>query len=225
MHDKKLRVVIADDHPALITGVTHELSRVTSLEIVGTAKNSTEIMDLLSSVPCDILVTDYAMPGGKFGDGMSLISFLRRRHPSVDIIVFTMLNNPAIVREMSAIGVKAVLSKMDDLRHLVSAIVAVGGGAAYLSPNTLLRGDRSTGVRPNQDGAPALTRREEEILRLYVAGQSISEIAKQLHRSKQTISAQKMCAMRKIGIERDADLFRFAYEMSMDRASPSGETE
>jgi two-component system capsular synthesis response regulator RcsB len=175
-------------------------------------------------VPCDILVTDYAMPGGKFGDGMSLISFLRRRHPSVDIIVFTMLNNPAIVREMSAIGVKAVLSKMDDLRHLVSAIVAVGGGAAYLSPHTLLRGERSTGARANH-GAPALTRREEDVLRLYVAGQSINEIAKQLHRSKQTISAQKMSAMRKIGIERDADLFRFAYEMGMGSAVPTGETE
>jgi two-component system capsular synthesis response regulator RcsB len=65
-----------------------------------------------------------------------------------------------------------------------------------------------------------------EVVRLYVSGASINEIAEQLNRSKQTISTQKTSAMRKLGIERDADLFRFAYETGIAAASdgPSAKT-
>ena len=178
------------------------------MQVVGTASNSTEIVDLLARMPCDILITDYAMPGGQFGDGISLLSFLRRRFPALNIIVFTMLDNPAITREMSNLGIKAVLSKGDDLHHRIAAIEAVKRGAAYFSPGTL-----ASGTRADQSGASTLTKRETEVVRLFVAGSTVKEISEQLHRSKQTVSAQKISAMRKLGVERDADLFRCAQEL------------
>ncbi|PWK29715.1 response regulator transcription factor [Pseudomonas sp. OV226] len=208
----KLQLVLADDHPAVLAGISYKLSSIPSLQVVGTASNSTEIVELLARIPCDILITDYAMPGGQFGDGISLLSFLRRRFPALCIIVFTMLDNPAVTREMSNLGVKAVLSKADDIAHLVAAIDAVGRGAIYFSPSALPSGTRSGLITDWFDGTNALTMREAEVVRLFVAGHTVKEIAEQLHRSKQTISAQKMSAMRKLGIERDADIFRFAQE-------------
>lgn len=210
MNHAKIRLVLADDHPALLAGILHELKPLQSLEIIGTASNSTEIVEILARASCDVLITDYAMPGGQFGDGISFLSFLRRRFPDVNVIVFTMLDNPAITNEMSSLGIKAVLSKSDDVSHLISAIHAVKGGAAYFSPTAL-----SQAGPARTEGAQALSMREAEVVRLYIAGRSVKEIAEQLHRSKQTVSAQKMSAMRKLGIERDADLFRFAYETGL----------
>ncbi|MFL9998839.1 response regulator transcription factor [Paraburkholderia sediminicola] len=218
----KINLILADDHPALIAGIKYELSTIRTLEVVGVASNSTAIVDLLSRVPCDILVTDYTMPGGEFGDGITLLSFLLRRYPDLKIIVFTTIDNPAMVREMSKIGIRSVLNKVDDTGHLISAIHAVYAGTTYFSPNTTARFSSAVSGRAHNN-TQQLTRREAEVMRLYVSGQSINEIAEQLHRSKQTVSAQKMNAMRKLGIERDADLFRFVYEM--DAAASDGQSD
>ncbi|WP_429322949.1 response regulator [Paraburkholderia sp. GAS448] len=205
----KIHLVLADDHPALIAGIKYELAGIRTLDVVGTANNSTEIVELLARVPCDILITDYAMPGGEYGDGIMLLSFLRRRYPDLKIIVFTSINNPGITHKISKLGIKSVLNKVDDVGHLISAIHTVYAGAAYFPPVQLSQGQ--TG-RADTETTRQLSKRETEVVRLYVSGQSIKEIAEQLHRSKQTVSSQKMNAMRKLGIERDADLFRFAYE-------------
>jgi two-component system capsular synthesis response regulator RcsB len=219
----KINLILADDHPALLAGIKHELSGIRTLGIVGTARNSTEIVALLSKVRCDILITDYAMPGGEFGDGMAMLWFLRRRYPDLKIIVFTTIDNPAIIAEMRKLGVRSVLNKVDDVDHLISAIHAVYAGATYAASNV----DASPRSDP-QSTAPAdvgkLTRREAEVVRLYVSGISINEIAAQMNRTKQTVSGQKISAMRKLGIKRDADLFRFAYETGLAVAGRPLET-
>ncbi|MBN3846958.1 response regulator transcription factor [Paraburkholderia sp. Ac-20342] len=204
----KISLIIADDHPALIMGVKHELADFHTISIVGTANNSTETFELLAKKHCDVLVTDYIMPGGNFGDGMAMLMFLRRLYPSLKIIVFTSIDNHAMVAEMVKIGVHSVLSKADTLGHLVSAIHSVYAGATYFSPK--FRSATLIGQAFSK-----LTRREAEVMRLYMSGVSINEIAAQFNRSKQTISSQKTSAMRKLGIKRDVELFRVAHETGL----------
>lgn len=208
----KIKIVIADDHPVLLLGITHELTPIPTLKIVGQAKDSTEIISLLSKLNCDVLITDYVMPGGSAGDGMSMLSFLRRRYPDLKIIVFTTINNPAIVSEMMKMGVNGVLNKVDDLGHLISAVHAVYAGATYISPQLKAAAQQLEKNNGSRIAGHKLTRRESEVIRLYVSGLSVNNIANQLKRTKQTVSSQKASAMRKLGITRDADLFRFAYE-------------
>jgi len=211
----RINLILADDHPALIAGLNYELSRIHTIDVVGTANNSTEIVDLLSRVQCDILITDFAMPGGEYGDGMSMLSFLRRRHPDLKIIVFTTIDNFAIAAEMRKIGVHSMLNKSKDIGYLITAVHAVHAGATYYSPTL---GDPSGSGGPMQilnTRIPHLSSREAEVVRLYVSGITINEIAAQLNRTKQTVSAQKRNAMRKLGVTRDAELFRFAYEIGL----------
>jgi len=210
----QINVVLADDHPALVAGVKYALDSVKTIQVTGTAHNSSEIVELLDSVPCDVLVADYAMPNGAYGDGIALFSYLRRRYPDLKIVVFTTVDNPAIVREVARLGVHSYVNKTDDLDRLISAIHAVYAHAVYF-PDEAVRPDlskRSTGERLE------LSKREVEVVRLYVSGMSIGEIAKKLNRSKQTISSQKVTAMRKLGIVRDAELFRYAWEMGLGGA-------
>ena len=209
----KINLILADDHPALIAGVKHELSRIHTLNVVETARDSTEIVDLLSRVPCDILVTDYSMPGGEYGDGMAMLSFLRRRYPDLKIVVFTTIDNMAIAAELRKIGIHSVLNKARDIGRLITAIHAVHAGASYFSPTTREHGEVPAAPQFSGKRVSALSSREAEVVRLYVSGVTITKIAAQLNRTKQTVSSQKRTAMRKLGIERDAELFRFAYEI------------
>lgn len=209
----KINLIIADDHPVLISGIKHELSSIHTLQVVGTANNSTEIMELLAKEQCDILITDYVMPGGEFGDGMTMLSFLRRRYPNLKIIVFSMIDSQIMLTELIKLGVHAVLNKSERISHLIFAIHAVYAGATYFSPKPHPSSDNLNHAQTRT--TRRLSRREAEVIRLYVSGRSINEIASEFNRSKQTISSQKTSAMRKLGIKRDVELIRFAREMGL----------
>jgi len=220
-----IRLLLADDHPAIIAGVKFAIGKTDGVEIIGTSHSSTDMVAFLDRNPCDVLVTDYAMPGGSYGDGIPLISFLLRRYPGVRVVVLTMMDNPAVLSAIAATGVQGVLSKSDDLSHIVPAVHAAMQGQTYFSPTAraILDASRET----QGPGTQALTRRESEVVRLFVSGLSVGEIAERLHRSKQTVSTQKNSAMRKLGLEREADLFRYAIETGLVSAatSPQSGTE
>ncbi|WP_034176750.1 response regulator transcription factor [Burkholderia ambifaria] len=219
-----IQLILADDHPTLLAGIQFELASASTIAVVGKASNSTEVVALLSSVPCDILMTDYAMPGGEYGDGIAFLSFLRRRFPDLKIIVFTSIDNSAIVTEFARLGIQAALSKVDDMAHLVSAVHAVYAGETYFSPGMRRARDAFEQAQA-ESKAKQLTKREAEVLRLYLSGLSINDIAAQLRRTKQTVSSQKTNAMRKLGIERDIDLFRFASEVGLIVGADPSKTE
>jgi two-component system capsular synthesis response regulator RcsB len=211
-----IRVVVADDHPAIIKGIQQELAEAKTVDLVGAAGNSTELINLLDKHPCDVLVTDYAMPGGEYGDGLALFKFIQRRYPNINIIVMTMLDNPAVLRTLIASKIHCVLSKSDDSSYLLPAIHIAHSGGEYFSPT--MRVIMQTVTRGNKS-AIDLTKRELEVVRLLVSGLTVNEVAEQLHRSKQTVSAQKINAMKKLGIERDADLFKYAMEVGLITSS------
>ncbi|KVG27967.1 response regulator transcription factor [Burkholderia diffusa] len=203
-----INVVIADDHPAIVAGIASALRGLRSIHIVGVANNSTEIVEFLSQHPCDLLITDFAMPGGKFNDGLGMLTYLRTHFPDLPIIVFTGLDGVNLTNKLLKLGVKAIVNKADDVGHLISAIYTILANTTYLSPSVTRAQPEQRSGRRHLD----LTKSETEVLRLYVSGMSVSEIAAHLNRTKQTISAQKIKAMQKLGVERDADLYKIVYE-------------
>jgi two-component system, NarL family, captular synthesis response regulator RcsB len=214
-----MRIAIADDHPAVLAGVCHLLKNyVPEVEIVWTAKDSTELIELVSETTCDLLITDYVMPNGKYGDGISLLSFLRRRFPDLKIIVFTMISSGNIVAALMELGIHAVLSKGDDIKGLLSIISTVKANAKPGASTPVARNEISP---ESQRILSVLSKREFEVFRLFISGKSITEIALMLHRSKQTVSSQKMSAMHKLGIASDADLYKFACERRLADLSAS----
>jgi two-component system, NarL family, captular synthesis response regulator RcsB len=203
------RIAIADDHPAVIAGMRVALKNERDVHIVGTANNSTEIVNLLCENPCDVLVTDYVMPNGKYGDGLSFLSFLRRRFPDLKIVVFTMLSGESLVNAMTVLGIRQIVHKGEHIDCLLAAIRNVN------APRNLparLPAPAADAQGVDQDILAKLSTREFEVFRLYVKGRSISEISAMLHRTKQTVSAQKMSAMHKLEIASGADLYLFAFE-------------
>jgi len=203
-----VRVMVADDHPSSAIGMSQALGESSTIRFVGSVSNSTDLVAALDETPTDVLVVDYVMPGGKFGDGLVLLSFLQRRYPALRLVTITMIDNPSVLLAIRKQGVGCILSKSDAISHLVGAVHAAFVGAGYLSPYVKQLLENTGGAETTRP----LTTREIEVVRLFGAGYTVGEIAVQLHRSKQTISSQKTSAMKKLGIVRDADLIRYASE-------------
>jgi two-component system, NarL family, captular synthesis response regulator RcsB len=218
-----VRIVIADDHPVILLGAEQALLKFEGLQVVGRARQSTELMNLLRTVKCDVLVTDLAMPGGQYGDGLPLIDYLRRNFPRLPIVVLTMLENAALLKRLGDLGVTSVVNKSDDLSHIGLAVQHVSRHLEYMSPSVKAALDA---LRMNAGGKSqevVLSKRELEVVRLFVSGMTIKEIAERLSRSIKTISTQKNTAMRKLGIERDSELFQYAQSnglMNLSSGSP-----
>jgi two-component system capsular synthesis response regulator RcsB len=216
--DLSIRVAIADDHPVVLRGLASELERNPAIRLVGQATDSTELIALLDRNSCDVLVLDYAMPGGSHGDGLVLISHLRRRWLDLRVVLYTMVDNPALLLAIVKHGVKAVVSKSDSMSRLVDGVYAAHGGRRYYSPlikDMLLE----TMMVAETD---RLTPREAEIVRLFCAGGTITEIAERLHRSVQTVSTQKRSAMRKLGVSRDVDLIKLFSDIPQKTQAAQG---
>jgi two-component system capsular synthesis response regulator RcsB len=187
---------------------------------VGSAKDSTELIAILDREACDVLVSDYAMPSGDYGDGIALFSLLKRRYPTIKIVVLTMLDHPAVLRSLITLGVGCIVSKSDATKHLLPAVHAAFSGGTYYSPvvNKIVQSMDMN--RRGRGFAGALSHRELEVVRLFSSGLTVGEIAERVSRSKKTISTQKSKAMEKLGIERDVDLLRYAIENGLQPSVP-----
>lgn len=206
-----IRVALADDHPVIRLGVQSALDEAPAIQCIGAAADSTELMALLKREPCDVLVTDYAMPGGSHGDGLDMLAVLQRQFPLLRIVVMTGLDQPGLIHKLESSGVAGIVSKSDDLSHVQAAVMAVYAQRRYHSPGVLeqLR-------RKEQRRVIKLSPRETEVIALFIGGLSINEIALKLELKKQTVSTQKVNAMRKLGIERDAELYSFAADLGLE---------
>ncbi|MDR3018614.1 MAG: response regulator transcription factor [Delftia acidovorans] len=206
-----LRILIADDHPAVLAGIESVLEDKHEIEIVGRAKNSTEIISFLRNNECDVLVTDYSMPGGTYGDGLVMLNVIRKRFPGVKIVMLTMIENIGIIKSLTNQGIYRIVHKTDSLGSLLPAIYAAYTDGQFISPSArrLLGGEWLGAVRTTIE----LSKREEEVLLLFISGLTVSEIAKKLYRSIKTVSTHKVAVMNKLGIHKDIDLIRYGIEM------------
>ncbi len=204
---KRATIVLADDHPIATAGVRYALSRFPNYQILGEARSSDELVDLISEVRPDVVITDYNMPGsGRLADGLRMIAYLRRTFPEIGIVVLTVISSASIAASLYKLGVSAVLVKtgsLDDLSGSIDRTLQAVQRSAPQPGVQVQDQDASVDVLSN------LTRKELEVLRDLFSGLSVSQIAKKQQRSVKTISAQKVSAMRKLGTSNDHELIMF----------------
>ncbi|POA17235.1 DNA-binding response regulator [Pseudomonas sp. FW300-N1A1] len=207
------RIILADDHPVVLMGAEMALCPPSShgFAIVAQAHSAEELIDRLERTPCDILVSDYAMPYGDFPDGLALMGYVRRHFGHVRLIVMTMLRNPSLLQALLNQGACGLFDKRSPLSELRRAVQRVARGRRHLCP-TFARILEAQALPTDSADAPQvnLSERELEVVRLFVQGLSGRQIAAQLNRSEKTISRQKRTAMDKLGLVHDGGLVEFA---------------
>jgi two-component system capsular synthesis response regulator RcsB len=213
-----LNIVVADDHPVLLAGMEHLLQAVPDMVVAGLVRDSTELVDLLSRTPVDVAVCDFSMPNGRYGDGVTLLRFLQRRFPALHLVVLTGMESPLVLRSIQQAGVSCIVSKSDPLEQLVPAVLAASLGQSFISAE-IARLIVEGGEQGEARDVEALSKRESEVLRMFAEGLSVMQIADRVGRSRKTISTQKIAAMRKLGLQRDADIFEYALAHGLVQAS------
>jgi two-component system capsular synthesis response regulator RcsB len=210
----KTTIVIADDHPIVLAGISDVIDRDPRFEVIGQANGPQELVAQLQARPADIIITDYNMPGDDtLGDGNKLISFLQRSFPDSKVLVLTMVSNPSIIAAMYRAGARGVVRKTGDLGELSTALNALLAHRIYRSP--ALPREEAVPRAGAEPAAALLSPREYEVIRLFACGQTVGDIAKRLNRSSKTISTQKVSAMRKLGTKTDHDLITFCLESDL----------
>ncbi|MFU2326183.1 response regulator [Pseudomonas sp. NFX98] len=205
-----LRIILADDHPVVLTGAEMALS-APAFSIVAKAHNADELIGFLQCTPCDVLISDYSMPHGDVPDGLALMGYLRRHFSHIPLIVMTMLRNPSLLQALLNAGVCGLFDKRSALSELKQAVHGVARGHQYLCPSFAAIVQAQTLSASGRDIPVAgLSERELEVVRLFVQGLSGRQIAAQLNRSEKTISRQKRTAMDKLGLGHDGGLMEFA---------------
>jgi DNA-binding NarL/FixJ family response regulator len=212
-----IRVLVADDHAIVRTGIRHVLESEPGFVVVGEASTGAEALELAARLQPDVTVLDISMPGTS---GLRVAAELRERAPETQVLILSMHDNTEYVLESLRAGVHGYLLKDTAATELRGAIRAVRRGESFFSPpiagrlSAVVRGDPAA----TSSGALAqLTARERQVLVGVARGHTNREMAAQFGISPRTVESHRENLMKKLGVRTVAGLTRLALEAGLVR--------
>lgn len=200
-----IRVAIADDHAVIRKGIQLFMSEDANLNLVGEATDGEQLLELLKTTQVDVLVLDIDMPKV---NGLSVLRDIEMAYPRLKTIILSMHSEKIYGINARRMGAKGYLSKDNDPKFIIDGIKAVANGDTVFNEE-LYKFNRH-GFVP----AVKMSKREAQVLKLLVSGQSNKDISEELEISDKTVSTYKLRLMRKLKAKNIVDLVRYA-EMNM----------
>jgi two-component system response regulator NreC len=201
-----IKLVIADDHAVVRSGLRMLLDAEEDFEVVAEAGDVDAATRYVRGHRPRVLVLDLNMPGESSLDAMPR---LREEFPDTQIVVLTMQDDPAFAREAMRAGAIGYVLKEAADAELVEAVRLAARGQTYLHPQLGAR----LAAAPDDIGPRAdLTEREIEVLRLIALGHTNSEVAKRLYLSVRTVESHRAHIQQKLGLSTRAELVGYALE-------------
>ena len=208
---RTLRILLADDHTVVRSGLRALLERQNNFEIVGEAQNGRETVSLCASLQPDVVVMDVGMP---LLNGIEATKALLKQSPSTGVVILSMHSDESYVMRSLQAGARAYLLKDSAPSDLLSAIEAVSHGKSFFSSaiRHLLAEDYVRVLRQKGavDSYELLTMREREILQLLAEGKTNKEVASSLNISLYTVETHRSNILEKLGIHSPAELILYA---------------
>jgi len=200
------RILIADDHDVVRSGVRAILEAQAGWEVVGEAENGKEAVDQALATRPDIVVLDYALP---VLNGIEATRQIRARVPGAEVLIFTMHDTATLVREVLEAGAKGFLLKSDARKFLIAAVESLAAHQPFFTgkvSEALLETYLAKGTATDS----LLTSREKSVVQLIAEGQTNKKIADTLSISLKTVETHRATAMRKLNLDTTAALIRYA---------------
>jgi DNA-binding NarL/FixJ family response regulator len=209
--DKKIRVLLAEDHTLVRQGFRRILEDDPKVVVVGEARTGLEAIDLCKTLKPEVVVMDLSMPdlGGLEATGEIL-----KGDPKVKILILSMYSNEAYIRKAFELGARGYMLKNAIEMDLNRAVKALAEGEAYFSPaiSHVVLESMKAGSFHETTAEPyeRLTLREKEVLQLIAQGKSNKEIAVLLNISVNTVAVHRARVMETLGLHRTAELVLYA---------------
>ncbi|KAF1020079.1 MAG: Transcriptional regulatory protein RcsB [Pseudomonas sp.] len=218
----QIRIALLDDHAIVRYGMAQHLSSEPDFVVVGSFESSHSLITSLRTTPADVLLVDYALGPSEI-DGVSLIRALHSKFPQSPILVLSSHYDPATVALALRVGARGFVSKSQDIALIAKAIRTVAAGSVYLDAEMSYRLAESSVAATVETSTEAvqgdaqllvgakLSAKEREVIRCFLDGMTVSDIAQKFERSAKTISTQKSMAYRKLGVSSDIELFKLKH--------------
>lgn len=203
-----MRVLLVDDHAVVRSGIRAILEDHFQPVEVREAANGDAALEVLAGAELDVIVLDLSMPGRS---GIDLLTEIKHRYPKIPVLVLSLhAEEHFAVRTLRA-GASGYLTKSAAPEELVAAVTKISKGGKYVTEAVADR------LAAGLDAAPgalhdSLSDREFDVLRGIASGQSVSELAAQLHLSVKTISTYRTRLLEKMGMTSNAELTRYAIQ-------------
>lgn len=207
---KTIRILLADDHKILRSGMRGLLESEPDMEVVAEAEDGRTAVKLSRELALDIILMDISMNDM---NGIEATRQIIARSPKAKIIILSMLSGQRFVADVFKAGASGYLLKDCDFSEIVSAIRAVISGEAYLCPQiaTILRNDYLQQIlKMEPSSSSTLSPREREVLQLMAEGKSTKEIAFSFNLSVKTVEVHRQRIMEKLDIHSIAELTKYA---------------
>jgi DNA-binding NarL/FixJ family response regulator len=200
------RILIADDHAVVRSGLRTILEAHPNWEVVAEAADGKEAIEAAAEAKPDVAVLDYSLP---FINGVEVTRQIRARAPRTEVLIFTMHDNESLIHELLKAGARGYLLKSDAKRHLIAAIEALAIHKPFFTSQVseALLESYLTNTGPAQS---ALTSRERYVVQLIAEGHTNKYIARLLRLSVKTVETHRAAAMRKLELSSSAALVRYA---------------
>lgn len=195
-----LKILIADDHAIVRSGLTLLLNSELSYQVVAGATNGEELLlECQHNLP-DLIITDLSMPG--IG-GVELIRRILLKWPNVNIMVFSIYQNPYLVKRLVDMGVKGYISKSSDTDIILAGIAAIAHGKVFISPDICLYTEQEKPLSK-------LTARELDIFCCIAKGLSAKQSSKKLFLSEKTVANNISLIKKKLKISSSIEIVHLA---------------
>lgn len=203
------KILIVDDHPLMREGLRNTINREPDMMVCGEAEAAPAAMEAVKKLAPDLALVDVTLPGKS---GLELVKDLKVMHPHLLILAISMHDESLYAERMLRAGASGYLTKQNPPTELIKAIRQVLEGRVSVSKEVsehLLRRFSGHATQSNEP-LEILTDRELEILQLVGGGESLKEIARELHLSPKTVAVHTANIREKLGLKTSAQLIRFA---------------
>lgn len=204
-----MRILIVDDHRIFAQSLAVLLSQMEFLEVIEVVESGQAALDRLSNTPIDLVLSDLQMPQMT---GIELTLNIRQRFPQVKVMMLSMVEDVALIREALRAGVMGFGSKNIDKAELEKALKMVADGEVYISTNILHELSRVPAVHHTEviSDLTTLSEREIEVLKLIAQELNTNQIAERLFVSVNTVETHRKNLFRKLGVKNALGLIKFA---------------
>jgi len=215
--ERKIRVLIADDHAILRAGLTMLVNTQSDMEVVSEAVDGVTAVRAARDTKPDVALLDLTMPGV---GGMEALREMARYCRATRVLVLTMHEDPAYLRSALAAGASGYLLKRAVDSELIAAIRAVDRGGTFVDPRLAevlvqdvltKRGTKAGPKRPVQ----ILSDRELQVLRLVAQGYSSAQIAERIFVGVKTVETYRSRVAEKLGLRTRSEVIRFGLQMGL----------
>ena len=209
MSEKKVRIVLADDHSIVLEGLRYILKRQEHIEILETASTGLSVVEIADRLTPDIIIMDLKMPGL---DGITAAERVLAKNPAIRIIVLSAnISSVSFHRGLKA-GILGFVNKESVFSEITKAIDEVVKGNAYhcLRVRSLMAANLQQILNPKLRKSQDLGTEDREIVEMLTDGKSIGEIALFMNKSPKTVDARRRKLMVQLGLSNLADLTKFA---------------